>query len=170
MTWIKNGFQVWLHTSRTIGSTETNNTAYESISTQILWARRTRAWPFQGGATPNSCTSRLIYNDFAWWMPHILGLTKNRCNSWKLYWHQMLFQPMYLICPQPHTSKVLLNHPKKYIEFHIKHTMGNSRNMNRSSIFWYAHCIQNGIRDEKFSCSPCMEISTRWSLRSKENL
>ena len=48
-------YSLFQDSKRTSTSTETNNTSYESPNTQLLGARRTRAWHYHGEATPTSC-------------------------------------------------------------------------------------------------------------------
>ena len=64
---VKKRFYFLLDISWIIGSNEINNTLHESLNTQLLWARRTRAWHLQGGTTPTSWKKWLFSKmPFSW--------------------------------------------------------------------------------------------------------
>ena len=53
---------LWSISDRTNVSTEKIYTSYESLNTQLLWARETRAWHTHGGPTPTSLQKIYIFS------------------------------------------------------------------------------------------------------------
>ena len=89
---------------RTNVSTEKIYTSYESLNTQLLWARETRAWHTHGGPTPTSLQKIYI---FSFWGHggHV------RLKKWK---NNVLYQISLSQDPKNHVllNKVSQNHEK----------------------------------------------------------
>ena len=98
---------LWSISDRTNVSTEKIYTSYESLNTQLLWARETRAWHTHGGPTPTSLQKIYI---FSFWGHggHV------RLKKWK---NNVLYQISLSQDPKNHWVWITLslNHEKMFV-------------------------------------------------------